>query len=491
MLSKSKFIGGLQCEKRLWLEKHQPDLRDPLSDAQQALFSQGTRVGELAQSLFPGGVDCTPDFTRADRKGITIGLNMTKEAVRNGADVIYEAAFVANGVYAAMDILVREGKKWRAIEVKSSTGVKGYHIYDVALQYYVLTQAGIDLVDIELMHINNEYVRQGDLDVSRLFNRASLLEEVRPLQSEIPDKLRIFLDLLEQDTAPEIGIGPHCGEPFECPFKCHCWEHVPNQSVFNLTRIGSNAWKMYEEGLLAIEDVPEDYTLTNKQRNQVAGVQKDKEVFNAEAIAEFLGEWKFPLYFFDFETIGPAVPLYDKSRPYEHLPFQYSLHILSKPDAELTHVEFLADPEAGDPRQALITQMLSDLKKRGSIVTYNMSFEKGKITALADAFPEHKDALLALNKRIVDLLIPFRNQWCYQPSMNGSASIKAVLPALTSLSYKDLEIQEGGTASDVWQAMAERKFAGEPKAKMEALRKYCERDTLAMVEIYKVLGARG
>jgi hypothetical protein len=487
MLSKSKYIGGLQCEKRLWTEKHQPDLRDELTEAQKALFAQGTSVGELAQTLFPGGVDCTPDFERPDRQGITIGLDMTKEAITNGAAVIYEAAFVANGVYAATDILVREESKWRAIEVKSSTGVKDYHINDAAIQYHVLTQAGLDVVDIELIHINNGYVRKGALDLAQLFTRISLLADVEPLQLEIPSTILHFTKLLQEREVPKVDIGPHCSDPFACPFKGHCWSHIPEQSVFELTRIGSKAWQLYNEGVLAIQDVPIDFPLTQKQRNQAKGVQKNQELFDPRAIKEFIGAWESPLYFFDFETVAPSVPIYDGSRPYEQLPFQYSLHILSEPDGKAEHREFLADPLAGDPRPALIAQMLADLGSKGSIVTYNMGFEKGRISALANAFPARKGALLALNERIVDLLVPFRNHWFYKPEMHGSASIKAVLPAMTNLSYNNLEIQEGRTASETWLSMAEGRYSGDAKAQMEALRKYCRMDTWATVVLYRTL----
>ncbi len=444
-------------------------------------------MGELAQKLFPDGVDCTPDFERPDGKGITIGLNMTKDAVTNGADVIYEAAFVANDVYAAMDILVREGNKWRAIEVKSSTRVKEYHINDAAIQYHVLTQAGLDIVDIELLHINNEYVRNGALDLAQLFTRVSLLEDVEPLQLEIPETISHFIELLQEREVPKIDIGPHCRDPFVCSFKGHCWSHIPEQSVFELSRIGRKAWKLYDEGIVAIQDMPVDYPLTYNQRNQVDGVQKNRKCFDPESIKEFFESWEFPLYFFDFETVQPSVPIYDGSRPYEQLPFQYSLHILLEPDGEVEHHEFLADPSAGDPRPALVTQMLADLGTEGSVVTYFMSFETGRISELADAFPGYSRALLALNERVVDLIVPFQNHWCYKPEMNGSASIKSVLPAMTDLSYDDLEIQEGKTASETWLALAEDRYSGDAKAQMEALKNYCEMDTWAMVVLYRTL----
>jgi hypothetical protein len=488
MLSKSKYIKGLQCEKRLWLDKHRPELKEELSDAQKALFAQGTSVGELAQELFPGGMDATPDYDRKD--GIAIGLRQTKQWIDEGASVIYEAAVSPNGLYAAMDILVKEENGYRAIEVKSSTSVKPYHIDDAAVQYYALTQAGIPLVDIEIMHIDTSYVHDGDLELAKLFKRESVLESIIPMQEFIPSKIATFSNVLRNEQMPEIEIGPHCDDPFSCDFKGFCWSHIPENNVFNLTRIGKKGWALMDDGYFDLNDIPEDYPLSDKQQTQLQGSKYGKEVFLKDDVKEFLSGWDYPLYFFDFETIGPVVPLFDGTSPYQHFPFQYSLHVLKEPNGDLEHYEFLADPENGDPRQALTTNMLYDLGKSGSIVTYNMGFEKGKIKALAASFPELEKELLSLNERIVDLMIPFQKQWVYKPEMNGSASIKKVLPAMTDLSYDDLEISDGGTASDTWKTLAEGTFVGDKKKTMNDLLEYCKLDTLAMVEIWRELNKR-
>lgn len=488
MLSKSKYIKGLQCEKRLWLDKHATQLRDQMTASQEALFAQGSDVGALAQVLFPNGFDATPDFSKPN--GIAVGLLQTKEQVALGAEVIYEAAFSAGGVYAAMDILVKEGSRWRAIEVKSSTGVRDYHINDAAIQYYVLTQAGLDLVDIELMYINNEYVRNGALDLELLFKRASLLSEVLPLQASIPEKIAAFTKVLKLDAAPVRSIGAHCNEPFECDFIGHCWAHLPKPNVLDLARIGSRGWQLFEEGIIGLDQISSDEQLNEKQWNQVRGSVHGESVWDKIAIREFLDTWTYPLYFFDFETIGPAVPLYDGTRPYQQYPFQYSLHTIATPGAEVMHKDYLADPRAGDPRKSLMLRMLEDLGQQGTIIAYNMGFEKGKISDLAEFYPEYAPALRAINDRMVDLIVPFRSHWCYLPAMNGSASIKAVLPALTELSYDELEIKEGGTASNTWLALAEGKYKGERDAAMIALREYCKLDTYAMVVIWQELRER-
>ena len=433
-------------------------------------------------------MDATPDFSRKD--GITIGLNKTKHWVRDGIEVIYEAAVSAGGTYAAMDILVKEGKGWRAVEVKSITTLKNYHINDTALQYYAFKQAGINLVDIEVMYIKKEYVRNVYLDLDQLFVRESVLELVLPLQSDIPRKIESFTEMLRDEGEPEMEIGLHCDEPFACDFRGHCLKRVPDQNVFDLARIGKRGWQLYKDGYVGIKDIPDNLGLSTKQRNQVNGAKYGKSVFEAEAIREFLVEWVFPLYFFDFETIGPAVLLFDGTRPYQQYAHQYSLHILPTQDGDLTHLEFLAEP-AGDPREALIKQMISDLGSKGSIVIYNMGFEKGKIKDLAEIFPEHSTALMAIYDRVVDLYIPFRSHSCYTPDMKGSASIKSVFPALVpKLSYKDVTIQEGVAASEIYMSMLEGRFEGNQEKTLEDLKAYCKLDTLAMVEIWSYLIGR-
>jgi len=485
MLSKSTYLRGHQCLKRLWLHKRKPELRDDYSAQQEALFAQGTSVGELAQQLFPGGKDATPE-NYYDWKP---AFEKTKKWIEQGEEVIYEAAFSFGNVMAALDILVRKDGEWHAIEVKSSTGVHEYHKTDCSLQYWVMNLCGITPDKFFLMHINNQYVRKGQLDVEELFTLEDITQEVLDRQSEVQPYLTDCFEILKEKKEPEIQVGHHCSDPFGCDFMGHCWKHVPNYSVFNITRIGAKGWDLYEKGIYNIKDVPNDYPLSEKQTNQVLGEKTRQEVFIKDEIAPFIGGWEYPLYFFDFETIGPAIPIYDGTRPYEQYPFQYSLHVLAQ-NGTVNHYEFLGNGKL-DPRINLIDKMIRELGRRGSIVTYNMGFEKGKIKALAEAFPMYAEPLLEINKRVVDLIIPFRKHWYYKPEMQGSASIKKVLPALIpNLSYSDLEIQEGGTASATYLAMCEGTFKGDVQKTRKDLLEYCKLDTWAMVEIYWHLKAR-
>lgn len=486
-LSKSRYLSGYQCLKKLYLSKHRPDLMPEISQSQQALFDQGHSVGELAQGVFPGGMDATPDSYYDFGPSVV----KSRQWIDDEMPVVYEAAFVHDQVLAALDILVRKDGEIHAIEVKSSTGVKDYHIIDGSLQYWVMSNSGCRPDKFFLMHINNEYVRKGKLEPEQLFHLEDITEEVLERQEEVPIRLEQMKQSLNASEVPEVGIGPHCGNPFPCDFHAHCWQHVPDDSVFTLNRLRSErAWHYYEQGVHAIDDLPEEDPFTNKQRMQIDGVKNGYSHINKPMLADWLEEFEYPLYFLDFETINPGIPLYDGTRPYQQIPVQYSLHIIDEPGAEARHLEFLPSFEE-DPRKEMAGRLLKDLGSRGHIIAYNMSFEKRCISLLADTYPEYSDQLHTLNKRLIDLMIPFQKGWYYTPEMKGSYSIKYVLPALVkneNLSYSALSISNGGDASTYLQALAEGKLKPE---NLERVRKdlleYCKLDTLAMVEIWHVL----
>ncbi len=260
--------------------------------------------------------------------------------------------------------------------------------------------------------------------------------------------------------------------------------------MFELYRGGNKAWELYEQGILKIEDIEDDFPLTHFQHLQRKGLINQEQYINKEAIKDMISSWQFPLYFFDFETVFPAIPVLDGSRPYQQVPFQYSLHILEK-DGKLSHKEFLAHPEdfsnGKNPLKLLVEQLKQDFGTDGNIVTYNQSFEVARLNELANMFPEDAPFLKNLVSRVVDLLPVFQGGFCYFPEMKNSASIKSVLPAVApDFTYRNLVIQEGGTASSLYhQSILQQKFVEEDLA--IHLLKYCELDTYAMVVIYQFL----
>ena len=487
-LSKSTFMRGVKCEKNLFFNKRRKYLRDKTSAQQEAIFDQGTKVGELAQELFPSGIDLTPETFYEFGPSIA----KTKEAIANGTPVICEAAFLYDGVLAAMDILVKSANGYKAYEVKSSTQVHEQYIQDVALQTYAIQNAGVHLEDVSVIHINNQYVKNGPLDIHELFTIVSIWEAIQNPLARIPNQVRRFKSVLNAPEPPEVGIGMHCHEPYACDFLGACWKGVPAYSVFDISRLKKEkAFELYEKGIVNVADVPDDFPLSENQRLQVVAEQDQKAIIEKEKIKGFLAELNYPIYHLDFETMGHAVPIFDGSKPYQQIVFQYSLHVQDKPGATPTHFEFLAETNGEDPRIKFVNQLIQDLGTEGDVLVYNIPFERGKLNDLAELFPAKAPAINAIIDRLVDLMVPFQQKWYYTPSMQGSYSIKKVLPALVPAfnnSYASLTISEGGTASTVYAQMTDGSYEGDYDAARKDLLAYCKLDTLAMVEILGVLG---
>lgn len=441
LLSKSTFMYGVQCPLRLYLHKFKPHLRNPEDEAQQAIYTTGTNVGLLAQGVFPDGVDVTPP----DAFSYPIAAEKTQEAIKNGAEVIYEATFYFDGIMCAVDILVKQNNKWKAYEVKSVNNIKNQHILDASLQYYVLTNSGLPLEDFSIMHFNKEYVKRGEIEVKELFAATSVSKEILANQKFIKNKAEELKRLVTEKKEPFIVPGAQCEDPYPCDFFNHCWKNVPEETV--------------------------DY-------GQMSVNEKD--------IKDFLNGLEYPLHFFDFETVGYAVPVFDESRPYQAVPFQYSLHKIDSADTQTEHYYFLGD-SVNDPREELIKSLIKDVGNKGSILVWYKPFEISRLKELACDFPNYENELNKIIDRIVDLRDPFRLGYYYHPDFEGSTSIKAVLPVLIpELSYGDLEIQEGGTASLTYAELS-KQSAAEQKRLRKALLEYCHLDTLAMVKIFEKL----
>jgi hypothetical protein len=445
-ISKSSFIRGLQCHKSLWLHLNQPESRDEISDQQQQIFDIGHSVGSYAQQLFPGGIDAS----RGAHEKISEALAYTRELISSGQSVIYEDAFSDGETLCYMDILVKENGQWRAYEVKASTGVKEYQVMDVAFQYYVISRSGLHLDDIYLVHINNRYIRRGEIDVQQLFTKVCMTSTILPMQDQIPGNLDAIQKMLAAGATPDIEMGFQCTHPYNCDFMDFC-QPLPQPLLYR----GGESW-----------------------------------IRNQEALDEFKADLEYPLYFMDFETFFPAIPIHNESRPYQQIPFQFSLHVIENSENEksrngenLQHYEYLGTPPA-DPRPAFIEELLEKLGNTGSILVWNKTFECTRLKEIARDFPQYQEKIEEILERVVDLIVPFRRKHLYTPEMNGSYSLKSVLPALVpDLSYGDLEIQEGGTASETYESLY---YDGDPDSiaqKRENLLRYCEMDTVSMVRV--------
>jgi len=443
MLSKSTFMYGCQCPKRLFLYKFKYKEADPYDEQAMKIFQRGTDTGVLAQERLPGGVDAQAD----DRYPGIESAKRTAAFIRQGKEVIYEATFIHNDTLVAVDVLLKTPEGYEVYEVKSTNRAKPQHTQDGAVQYYVLKGAGLDIHRFYILHFDPEYVLRGELDIQVLFKATDITSDVLKEQEWVEEKVEEFHSLLAWGKEPDIEMGAQCDKPYPCNFKGYCTRQNP----------------------------PEEETEVELDTS----IQQDKVT-----LQEFVGGLEYPLYFFDFETVMYGVPEYQESRPYQQIPFQYSLHIKTSPDAELQHLEFLA--EAGvDPREALIASLKGHFGDTGSILVWYQSFEESRLRELARDFPQHAEFIDGLIARLKDLIVPFKQGWVSSEAFGGSSSIKNVLPVMVpELSYKDLNIQEGGTASFMFSQLAAMPPNVIHKTRKDLLA-YCKLDTLAMVKIWE------
>ncbi len=486
-LSKSTFVRGCQCGKSLYLNNYHKELQSPISTNQEAIFEQGKGIGLLARELFPNGIDVSPKNYFSYEES----LKKTDDAIKKRTATIYEATFQFDDVLAALDILVKESDGWRAFEVKSSTEVKETHIIDAALQYYLIKNKGINLQDILIIYINNQYVRGAELEIEKLFIKKSILKEVEELQSFIPQKIKELKSVLEQKEIPDIEIGLQCNDPYPCDFIDYCWKKIPSYSVFDIANLRlAKKFELYNQGIVELKDIPKNFKLIERQWQQVNCELEKKSMLDKQKINDFLSGLTYPLYFLDFETFQLAIPKFANSRPYQQLVFQYSLHRLNVENDELLHFEFIAEVNSNDPRISFIQKLIDDCGKEGDIIVYNIAFEKTRLQELANDFPEFSDSISNILNRLKDLMIPFRERWFYTPEMRGSYSIKVILPALLpEFTYSNLEIKDGNTASSIYASMVQGNFSGNVSKSLEALLEYCKLDTLAMVKILERLSS--
>lgn len=478
-LSKSTFLMGRQCSKLLWFRYNAKDQIPAPDENQQAIFDQGTEVGELAQQLFPGGIVVAPNIINPSEV-----IAETQKAILSRRP-LYEAAFAYHGGYARADILVPvAGNAWDLVEVKSTTQLKeDVHLPDIAFQAFVLTGAGIKLRKCFLAHINNEFVRQGAIDPQKFFTLEEVTRPVSTLSRDIEDQIDAMQRVIGAKSYPDIQIGAQCDSPYTCPLHDRCWSFLPEASVFTLYRGGQKGFSLLKRGIQKLADIPDDVTLTDNQAIQRATLLAGQPHIDRPALAAFLDQLEYPVSYLDFETIGTAIPLFDGVSPYQQVPFQYSLHIVRQPDADPEHHDFLAEGKE-DPRPKFMRHLRETLPATGSVVAYNAGFETSRLKECCELLPEYKPWLRKVTSRIVDLLLPFRGFRYHHPDQNGSNSMKAVLPALTGQGYEKLAIQEGGAASREFLRVTFGEVpAAERRRVRQALQEYCGLDTLGMVQI--------
>lgn len=476
MLSKSSYMIGLQCPLYLWAKFNEPSLIPEVKAGVRHRFDEGYLVGALAKQYFGEGIDIPLDFN--------VNLEKTKQSIDKG-QILFEPGFLVDNLFSRIDILKPVKDGWDLIEVKSSTKVKDEHYHDVSFQRFVCNKAGLKIKKCYLMYINKNFIKDGEIDLKKYFVLCDITEQVDEISKGIDDRISAMFTIIK-GKKPSICIGGHCTMPYECPIT-DCWKGLSSENVFELYRGGRKCEKLFSSGITKIKDIPDEFKLTDKQEIQRDCAKTGKPHIHKEKLKHFLKIIFEPVSYLDFETFQMAVPIYDGTKPYQQIPFQFSLHV--DDGKSVKHYSFLASG-AIDPRLRFMEELEKALPSTGSIIVYSKSFEESRLNECASMLPQYKKWVSNVSSRIVDLLDVFRGFIYYHPLQHGSASIKFVLPALLGRDdYKQLDITNGGDATLAYLDMYHSKGMSEHdinKTRL-ALEKYCELDTQAMVLVLKEL----
>lgn len=490
-ISKSKYCLAYQCQKLLWLNKYKPEFEtnDPSLTSR---MESGHKVGNLAKGLFGEYVDTT-SYSTDGKLNFNQMLATTKECIANNIPNICEASFSHENLFCSVDILHKENDGYSIYEVKSSTNTNSIYFADIAFQKYVLEKCGIDVSGTYLVCINNNYIRNDKLDLNQLFNIIDVSKEISTELPNVPAIIEKATETYSLSNEPAIDIGSHCRNPYNCSYWDYCTRNIPTPSVFNLYRLPfTKALEYYKDGYISYEDLISHPKITNtKQIHQISHQLSDLGTYiNKDGIREFIDKLSYPIYFLDFETMQDVIPQYKGTRPYQQIPFQYSLHYIEEKGGPLLHKEFLAI-SGTDPRLSLAERLCEDIPMNVCVTAYNKSFECGRLKELAHEFPHLSEHLLNICDNIKDLLEPFQSGYYYNRAMGGSFSIKSVLPAIypndPKLDYHNLEqIHNGSEAMTIFPRIKDMSPDEQERARRNLLA-YCQLDTYAMVKVWEEL----
>jgi hypothetical protein len=487
-LTKTTYLTYSQCAKAFWLTIHQPHLAAPPDPATRRRLRAGQEVDELARVEFPNG-RLIPYRPHPEAMA-----KLTAQAIAAGSDTLFQATFAPADLLVKVDILTQAAPgppatSWHLIEVKSGTSYKPEdHLPDVAFQVYVLQQAGLAVTQASVMHLNRDY-RHGNSDGNGLFSLTDITGEVLDYLPQVAEAVDHMRQTAVLPHSPEVSIGRHCKKPNQCPFYDHCWQDVTGWTIYDIPYLKRPQEKALEAaGIRDVVNIPPDFSLGHKRAAAFVACVKEAQIdIEREAIQARLDELVYPLYFFDFETIDYAVPIFDGCKPYQQAPFQYSCHVLTEV-GELTHRDYL-HTSTDDPRRPLVESLLDHIGPSGHLVAYNISFERAVLRHLAHQFPEYGNRLLDMADRLWDQLAIFRRHYQHH-GFARSNSLKAVLPVVVpELSYRSLAVQNGMEAQVVWEEMIACTDAVEKQRMVTQLRNYCHLDTLAMVKIHQALSS--
>ena len=481
LLSKSSFVKSVQCLKAFHLYKYHYAAKDPLGKDKQAIFNRGTDVGIIAQQVFPGGTDVSPTSVKKYNEAV----EKTKELIAAGQETIYEAAFIFNEVLVAIDILVKNNNKWYAYEVKSSLKISPAYVLDASLQYYVIKNCIPELEDVFLATINGDYVFEGKLNVNALFKFCSIKKDATANWTFIEDRIAKAKAIIENPKSPDISVGEHCFRPYKCDFFGTCWKNIPEKSVFLLSNVSiGKQVELYQAGIKTIDTISFYDDLPAITQKQIKSLQANKEIIDKEKINLFLKHIHYPIGFFDVELYTPAIPVFANTKPYQQIPFLFSLHLLNSEKENLTHDFFYAQP-GKDPREEFIKACIKKLHHLKTIIVFDSNLELGVLNSLAKSFPQYASDIEKIKSKIKDIAPVFTQMHYFHPNTIGSSTLKNLfLKLFNDTSFEILSINSGTQATYIYNALQleENEFL---KLETEKnLVEYCKTDTFATAKLF-------
>jgi hypothetical protein len=464
MLSKTGFLTFLEAPMHLWAKSHNQLTEQPPSIMDQHLAHQGQEIENLARQY------------------------IEQVLLSPSQRLFWQAAFDDGRYQIRADALIldQETGEYDLYEIKSGTSIRKAHEYDLAFQV-VLLETLIPLRRASLLHIDNTYLHGQQLELEGFFITEDITDRIQERKDEVV-ALRREAWQVTQMAAPSPL--PACTKPGSCPCPDLCHPDLPPNPIYNLPYLGKKALTLRDMGVLAIEEIPSNFQLSLRQRQHVEAIRQGVPIINAQAIQTSLAEMQYPLYFLDYETFNPAIPLFPGYQPYEQIVFQYALFVIQAPGAEPQHYEALI-ADGRDPAPLIVQSLVRNIGSEGSVVVWNKPFEAGRNQDLARHCPAHAEQLLGINERLFDLMLIFRDGHFIHPDFKGSTSLKAVLPALCpDLGYNEMAIPDGETAMLTWHQLHTGTIPAEERPKtIAAMKAYCKMDTFGMVAIWNKLQA--
>ena len=486
LLSKTSFLKSVQCQKAFFLYKNHYNLKDPISAEKQSVFNRGHKVGTLAQSLFPGGIDASPSHVFKYAESVI----KTHELIEAGQEVIYEAAFIFDSTLVALDILVKQDGKWYGYEVKSSLKISHAYVMDASLQYYVIKNCLPDLEDISLVNLNDKYRLEDKLDVHKLFKITSVKKDAEKNSEFIKHHIALAKSTFFKNELPQVSIGDQCFSPYACDFMGTCWKNTVTNNVFEFSGISKKqASEWLTKGILQINDIPEEEVSGHTQK-LVHSFKENKEIFDKEKVKNFLSTISYPTAFLDMEFYTPAVPKYKGNGPFELSPFLFSWD-LKESKNEKAKEHFFFHEEDNNPERNFIEHLILLAKDVSSILVYDTGQENAALNTIAKHHPEYKDAIEIIKKKFIDLADVFTNYWYYHPQQKGSCSLKKIHQSIFNTDiYSGLAVNSGLLASYTYDDFLNETDLFKKQELKENLIAYCQTDTRAVLELFEYLTKR-